>query len=81
MKSCWDSPTRGDRAVELSLPREGALLSFEQLRPMTPGALHWGHRSASLGTLFIITTTLDLDSVCLGMVFAQSREDSWRPTR
>lgn len=26
--------------LELSLPREGALLSFEQLRPMTPGALH-----------------------------------------
>lgn len=37
-----DTPTQGDWALELSLPREGALLSFEQLRPMTPGALHTG---------------------------------------
>ena len=40
----WDVHTaeNGDRALELSLPSEGALLSFEQLRPMTPGALHTG---------------------------------------
>lgn len=37
-----DTPIQGDRALELSLPSEGALLSFEQLRPMTPGALHTG---------------------------------------
>lgn len=76
MESCWDSPAR---AVELSLPREGALLSFEQLRPLTPGALHDLPPIRKPRDAIYYHNNVGFEFCLPGDgVFAQSREDSWR---
>lgn len=68
-------------AAGLNVQR-GRLFLIWTEAPYSLGALLYpphAHLPGSPWTLFITTTMLNLDCVCLGMASPQSKENSWRP--